>query len=382
MANGIEFSPNDYMVFEADQVLTKDHLNQLFDYLDQQNRWTRNKLIGIGIVCGLDLVQQPDAIEITRGCAVTSQGYLITQDEDQPYTYYLPYAGIDPPPHLPFTYPGNLPFYKPFNNGKSIFLMLRKDEYDALDTDTQKTAQTIASLKLTKLIESYAVVLFLEANELDLKNCDTFDCDNKGEKMTLTVRPLLVKKNDLPVLQKVKDTGSRVTKDLPKTTGRSTTSNTIFKSSSLGRTTVGSTKGTTSTGFISAGIRALDTSVKAPQISLKRFNVPYTDLNTTDDVINAFVKLVDDTTLFDVAGAFNFCYDQYKDLLGDEASGFPTLYDDLKNQRDTILKTYPVFIQYFYDHVDDLIKAYYEFRVKVSLLLSACSPMKIYFRCM
>src|SRR6478735_597359 len=311
MANGIEFSPNEYMVFEADQVLTKDHLNQLFDYLDQQNRWTRNKLIGIGIVCGLDLVQQPDAIEITRGCAVTSQGYLITQDDDNTYGYYLPYTGIDQPSNLPFTYPGNLPFYKPFNNGKSISLMLTQDEYDALDTDIKKTAQTTASLKSTKLFESDAVVLCLEANELDLKNRDTFDCDNKGEKMTLTIRPLLVKKNDLPVLQKVKDTNTRIQVPnilRPQTNTRSTTKTPVAKSSSsfVSRTTIGGTKGITSTGLISAGIKTLNTSIKAPQVNLRRFNVPYTDLQTTDDVINAFVKLVDDTTLSSVAGAFNF----------------------------------------------------------------------------
>lgn len=372
MANGIEFSPSEYMVFEADQVLTKDHLNQLFDYLDQQNRWTRNKLIGIGIVCGLDLVQQPESIEITRGCAVTSQGYLITEDFDKTYLYYIPYTGIDQPSYLPFTYPGNLPFYKPYigSIGNAISLMLTQDEFDALDADTQKTAQTIASLKLTKLFESYAVVLFLEANELDLKNCDTFDCDNKGRKMTLTIRPLLVNKNDLPALKAIKE--KAVTKDLPRKTN--TKSGSVSRSSSLSGTTIGSTKGTTSTGFISAGIRSLNTSIKAPQVSLKRFNVPYKDLNTTDDVINAFVNLVDDKTLSDLAGAYNFCYDQYKDLLGDEASGFPTLYDDLRKQRDTILGSFPVFIQYFYDHVDDLLKAYYEFRTKVSLLLSACCP--------
>ena len=63
MANPIE-----YIVYEPDQVLTNDHLNETFNYLDQQNRWTRNKLIGIGIVCGLDIVLNPGVIEITQGC--------------------------------------------------------------------------------------------------------------------------------------------------------------------------------------------------------------------------------------------------------------------------------------------------------------------------
>src|SRR6185295_12232696 len=40
---------------------------------------------------------------------------------------------------------------------------------------------------------------------------------------------------------------------------------------------------------------------------------------------------------------------------------FDTLFDHLKGVRDNILKLYPILIQYFYDHLDDLIKAYYEF---------------------
>ena len=44
-----------YPVFEANQVLTNAHLNDLFEYLDEQTRLTRANLIGIGIVCGLEV---------------------------------------------------------------------------------------------------------------------------------------------------------------------------------------------------------------------------------------------------------------------------------------------------------------------------------------
>ena len=43
-----------YPVFEANQVLTNAHLNDLFEYLDEQTRLTRANLIGIGIACGLE----------------------------------------------------------------------------------------------------------------------------------------------------------------------------------------------------------------------------------------------------------------------------------------------------------------------------------------
>ncbi len=386
MATTTELTPNEYMVFEADQVLTNDHLNKLFNYLDQQNRWTRNKLIGVGIVCGLNIVQHTGVIEITKGCGVTSQGYLIILDEAKQYTYYLPYTGVDQPKDLPFTYPGNLPFFKPFNANKTIFSLLTDDDFTALEADAKKDAQTLSSANANNLLDDYAVVLFLEASELDLKNCDAFDCNNKGEKMTLNPRALLVKKSELPVLQKslpvipvninigtikppVATTGISGIKPLMKTT--SFKGNTaVAKPSVMG---IQSNLSTGFTGFTPFPLLPIF-SIKPPDISLKRFNVPYTDLKTTDDVINAFAKLVDDATLSAVATAYNYSYSHYKDVLNDDATGFPTLLNDLKAQRDAILKNNPVFIQYFYDFIDDLTKAYYEFRTKVSLLLSACCP--------
>ena len=114
-------NPLEYIVFEPDQVLTNNHLINLFNYLDQQERWSRNKLIGIGIACGLDIDQHIDdgSIEITKGCGITSQGYLIILQDTTPYTCCIPYSPIDPPKDLPFTCdPPDLPFYKPFFDNK------------------------------------------------------------------------------------------------------------------------------------------------------------------------------------------------------------------------------------------------------------------------
>ena len=73
---------DNYPVFEANQVLTNGHLNQVFKYLDEQERLTRANLIGIGIVCGLDIRLDQAAgatIHLSKGCGVTSQGYLIVE---------------------------------------------------------------------------------------------------------------------------------------------------------------------------------------------------------------------------------------------------------------------------------------------------------------
>jgi hypothetical protein len=47
---------------------------------------------------------------------------------------------------------------------------------------------------------------------------------------------------------------------------------------------------------------------------------------------------------------------------------------NLQSYRDNILTQEPIFIEYFYDFIDDLIKAYYEFSVKVTDVISSCCP--------
>src|SRR5690349_23759500 len=93
--------PNSYIIFEPDQVLTNDHLNNLFDYLDEQERLTRNKLIGIGIVCGLEIDFRQTDIVISKGCGVTSKGYLIVLDETV-CTQYISYTLPADPLYMPF----------------------------------------------------------------------------------------------------------------------------------------------------------------------------------------------------------------------------------------------------------------------------------------
>jgi hypothetical protein len=326
MANPIE-----YIVFEPDQVLTNDHLNETFNYLDQQNRWTRNKLIGIGIVCGLDIVLNPGVIQINKGCGITSQGYLISTCTTQ-YTYYIPYTPITIPADLPFTNNGNLPFYSPMYTGKQIWKLLTDADFNALETAQQATAVTLSSA--TSFLTDYVVVLFLEAAETELKNCNMLDCNNSGSTMVFTLRPLLVAISDLPGALTIKPELALLNLDL--------------------------------------NLR-LNLSLST-QVSLKRYNVPYADLNNTSDVLNAFVSLVDDTTLTQVANAYNSCYQQYGALVNATTNPFTNLLTNLQSARSSIQASNPVFIQYLYDFVDDLIKAYEEFTAQATAIVGTCCP--------
>ena len=80
--------------FVPDQVLTSENLNHLFGYMDEQGRMTRTNLIGIGIVCGLHITTATGgtSITISKGCGITSEGYLISMNEKT----YTSVADFDP----------------------------------------------------------------------------------------------------------------------------------------------------------------------------------------------------------------------------------------------------------------------------------------------
>jgi hypothetical protein len=72
------FVPNLVPIFEPNQVLKNTDLNSIVTYLDSQNRLTRTHLIGMGIVCGLEVQLVGNAeIRFTPGCGITSEGFII-----------------------------------------------------------------------------------------------------------------------------------------------------------------------------------------------------------------------------------------------------------------------------------------------------------------
>lgn len=311
-----------YIIFEADQVLTNDHLNELFDYLDIQERLTRNKLIGIGIVCGLEISNRPASINISKGCGVTSKGYLIVwQDAD--LTQYIPY-----------TLPAN-PLYKPFINegtDKQYNLWRLLSDEDAKAVEGNK----LSILKPDGFLKDKIVVLFLEANEIDLKNCDTQNCNEKGRQMELTVRPLLIGRADMEAI---------VSKQ-KKLSGEDGLSNSYIERLGL------------------------------KEIALKRFDVSATSLADAFDIYDAYLKCMDDAALQNIADAYSQCYTIFKPILNDYGGNnpFKTLQTDLKTKLETIRKSLPIYIQYYYDFLDDLVKAYQEFKDKSFDVITECCP--------
>ena len=172
-----------YPIFEGSQVLTSDQLNQLSAYLDQQNRLTRSKLIGIGIVCGMQVQPNPDGLKITKGLGITSEGFLIQIGQDFIGTHYRPY-----------TLPEGMT-YKPFGFPEQDVILFELLSSKPDDEPEVKKLNNPADF----LNEKY-VLLFLEIFDKDLKSCLGNACDDKGQDRILSLRRLLISKADLDIV--------------------------------------------------------------------------------------------------------------------------------------------------------------------------------------
>src|SRR3954464_14556094 len=172
-----------YPFFEANQVLTNAHLNELFEYLDEQTRLTRSNLIGIGIVCGLEVTfEAPGTVHLSKGCGVTSEGYLIVEPADLTLAHVRSYKLPDEYGYPPFVEPGSKP-------------PEQFDLWELFADDDEPGAQPLATSGL--VLEDKAVLLFLELRKDGLRNCSPNNCDDRGAQITAAVRRLLIDVADL-----------------------------------------------------------------------------------------------------------------------------------------------------------------------------------------
>lgn len=182
---------NFYPVFENGQVLTSASLNEIIDYLEPQDRLTRSRLIGIGVVCGLKPVWDGTVLTISKGVAITSAGFLIAEpeavlDRARPYTVPQPQ---NPDATDAEKAEARYPFL--FNGA------VQKTAFELLPTAFQPAAGEAAPTPLTpQFMTGKTVLAFLERSRASLKNCDINDCADRGSEMSVTLRWLLVSRAD------------------------------------------------------------------------------------------------------------------------------------------------------------------------------------------
>ncbi|MEX0928727.1 MAG: hypothetical protein WDZ53_04920 [Balneolales bacterium] len=144
-----------YPTFEKNQVLTHSQLNQLAAYLEEQGRMTRSRLIGMGIVCGLNLRHSGSAtLEISKGLGITSRGYLLSLAEcsiTKKRAYFIN------------EYTDYPPFQDPDSGEQDISLLeLLSDKYSGDEEGVEPLNQSD--------LQDSVVLLFLEIFDKNLKS--------------------------------------------------------------------------------------------------------------------------------------------------------------------------------------------------------------------
>ena len=172
--------PKSYPRFEDDQVLTAEQLNDLFKFLDLQNRWTRKCFVGSGIACGLNLSVDPAGtyVDVSEGAALTTMGYLFKLD-DAHCTHYREY-----------TDPIQYEYFEKFTG--TWYELLTANTFDSEDPDHLPIDQSFLDNKIA--------LLYLECQDVNLDSCTGNDCDEKGQEIQLNTRILLVDKVELAKL--------------------------------------------------------------------------------------------------------------------------------------------------------------------------------------
>ncbi|WGG48137.1 hypothetical protein [Rugamonas sp. DEMB1] len=321
-----------YPVFEANQVLSNLHLNQLFDYLNEQERLTRANLIGVGIACGLTL-KLDDAtttLHLAPGCGITTEGYLVIEADPVALTAYREY-------NLPLDVDYPLLRDKSQTGQPSYPLW---EMFPAGEPDTTPLASPASFL------DNKAVLLFVELKTEGLRNCSPNDCNDRGSQTVVTIRRLLIGVADLAKV--------------------------IAEGAGEGG------------GLTTADLEALMLArLNLPDLALPRYDVPNTAPTTSEHVLAAYHTVFHSAQLATNTGqALSAAYQAFKPLLlerypSDPFAGFGVKFGFLDNAFGTPAQI--VFLQYYYDLFDDLLRAYDEMRWKGVELVCACVPSELLF---
>lgn len=307
-----------YPEFVADQILSSDHLNRLFGYLDEQQRLTRANLLGIGIVCGLDVKMNTAGTQltITKGSGITSKGYLVSISDS--------------------TYFGYKEYDISRNHTYSLFTDIFADDpasgFKAYEL-VQDTGAAGVSLLTASFLQDYIVMMYVELRAESAEDCDTNDCDDEGVMVTVNLKPLLIPKSFAS----------------------------LFISGAAN---------------ISSGLTSL------PEVALRRFDVTATALEGSASIIEGYRSiLTDQVQKLNAAlsaafiNLYPFVSDEYP------VNPFPDLINAIfyfLNDGSYPLNSM-LHIQYFYDLLADLYSSYERIRENGDHLIGMCNPDQTLF---
>lgn len=169
-----------YSVFEDNQVLTAEQLNSIGHYFDYQDRLTRTCLLGVGVVCGLEVQTGREEIVVTKGAAVTTDGDLLHLPEDRTFTALLPFDDKD----------AGYPLFAELVAAQRLWQLV-----GAENTENNRIPISQAFGPNTQP-SSLVALLYVSQYVKETDVCSTDDCDSKGDLASNDLRILLMNRND------------------------------------------------------------------------------------------------------------------------------------------------------------------------------------------
>lgn len=207
----------EYRSFADNQVLTAQNLNELVNYLNDQDRLTRICLNGVGLVCGFKVTTSFSSLrstrEISRGrirrgrtSIQISQGVGVTTDGD---ILHLT-KSIDNSTYRDLAIDSvNYSFYRTFEDENAQYTHFRNnnEQIELLELISQEDeAENNGQIALDDVIlRDKIIVLYLDNYSEKPGVCTTTDCDSQGNLEVAKLRVLLIDQQDVRNIINAKD---------------------------------------------------------------------------------------------------------------------------------------------------------------------------------
>ncbi len=322
-----------YPVFEKNQVLNHDHLNSLITYLDDQERHTRCKLIGVGIACGLNLsIDEQFSVTVSKGCGITSEGFLLCLENAKTFTHIKSYSVPED--------------YTPFEN-------ISNDVYELVMSTSEGAdpLSTNGSLLANKVILAYA-----ESSDETIETCLTDNCDDHGKWRVFQLRLLVIDRSDAVSIIKASDS----------------TLSDLSISNANDLITALNAKYRLDTGSIQRLCSIVDEEDAGEALNLSTLKTyPKVALLYAEAIVRVLEHLPDK-----IDAAYELFKPAFSGIVGEEEyteamailAEVQEYLENVKEETEII----PLTIQYLYDLVKDLISGYDEFIDEAMDLMAAC----------
>ena len=194
-----------YPVFEANQVLSSNHLNQLWSYLEKGDLATRAHAIGTGWLGGAEAHitksgDHPQVIRISCGAGITSTGYLAVIDDCD-----LRYATVYEDPYTSPPADEGEPVIKGYDAFWFAGTGGKREQHTILELKSEAEVSTLSPAEKTAArvrfraisLQQHVIVAYVEADQQDIKSCVLEDCNDRGQRMRVNVRKLAMRKQDI-----------------------------------------------------------------------------------------------------------------------------------------------------------------------------------------